>query len=98
MMGTVVSESQEIDLNGFCELGLTEKYTMGILALIFKTLVPDWQITLDFKAASANIKARLHLGFEESPPLRVNKPGTGNRNRQSASLLHLASISGRSMS
>jgi hypothetical protein len=35
---------------GFCDFGFTGKTTMEILTLIFKTLVPDWPVILDFKA------------------------------------------------
>jgi hypothetical protein len=55
MMGTAVSGNEEIFriryLKGSYEFGLTGKYTMSLLTIIFKTLVPDWPIILDFKAA-----------------------------------------------
>jgi hypothetical protein len=53
IMGIAVSGSEEISriryLKGFCGFGLTGKWKMGILTLIFKSLIQDLPMILDFK-------------------------------------------------
>jgi hypothetical protein len=48
MMGTAVSGSEEIFkvcyTRRFCRFGITGVCTMRSLTLIFRTLIPDWQI------------------------------------------------------
>jgi hypothetical protein len=55
MMGTAVSRSEEVYRvryhEGICEFGITGKCTLQILTLIFKAVIPDWQMIIDTKAS-----------------------------------------------
>jgi hypothetical protein len=52
--GTEVSGSEDVYRVryriGFCEFGMTRMGTVQILALIFKSLIPDWPMIIDAKA------------------------------------------------
>jgi hypothetical protein len=55
MMGTAVSGSAEVyrvrNHRGFCEFGITGATTLQISTMIFKALIPDWQMIIDSKAS-----------------------------------------------
>jgi hypothetical protein len=55
MMGTAISGNDQVihitSDKGFCEFGYTGMVTIRILTMIFKSLIPDWPIILDFRAS-----------------------------------------------
>jgi hypothetical protein len=53
-MRTTVRRSEEVFgvkyTKDFCQFEITEKYTVSLIAQVFKALIPEWYIMLDAKA------------------------------------------------
>jgi hypothetical protein len=102
MMGTEVSgreETSKINYAGeFCRFRITGTYTMMRLTLVFKTLIPDWQIIIsgghvDTVGPEQDVSLETRTAIPS--PRIIEERGRGTYIRKSTDLHHILDHQGK---